>query len=218
MTEIHTVEEAFSSFILKNDHPCLMAKSVMTDEQYRLRCYASLGSRTAATALLPDLKDYLARYSFSEPDFYTFIAAFPDEEAMDEKTFEQKLWRQLQYLHEADDEPWDPEVSSDPESAHFSFSVGGRAFYIVGMHPHSSRIARRSPYPAIIFNLHHQFEMLREMGAYERIRDQIRERDMKLQGTVNPMMKDFGDASEARQYSGRKTDKNWKCPFHPSTD
>ena len=26
--------------------------------------------------------------------------------------------------------------------------------------------------------------------------------------------KDFGNNSEAKQYSGRKVDKEWKCPFH----
>ncbi len=31
----------------------------------------------------------------------------------------------------------------------------------------------------------------------------VRKRDERLQGTVNPMLSDFGDASEARQYFGR---------------
>jgi len=105
-------------------------------------------------------------------------------------------------------------VSKDTENQHFSFSIGGKAFYIVGMHPGASRKARQSPYAAIAFNLHWQFEKLREMGSYETVRDKIRERDKELQGSINPVLEDFGSNSEARQYSGRKVEKDWKCPFH----
>jgi FPC/CPF motif-containing protein YcgG len=90
----------------------------------------------------------------------------------------------------------------------------GKAFYVVGMHPNSSRIARQSPFPTIVFNLHWQFEKLRQMGSYETVRDRIRERDEELQGSMNPMLSDFGKGSEAKQYSGKKVDDNWKCPFH----
>lgn len=82
------------------------------------------------------------------------------------------------------------------------------------MHPNSSRKARRSPFPSIAFNLHAQFEKLREMGAYEKVRDKIRERDKELQGSMNPMLEDFGLSSEAKQYSGKATGKDWVCPFH----
>ena len=75
-------------------------------------------------------------------------------------------------------------------------------------------MARQSPFPAIVFNLHWQFEKLREMGNYQVVRDRIRQRDEELQGTINPMMEDFGEGSEAKQYSGRKVGKEWKCPFH----
>ena len=52
------------------------------------------------------------------------------------------------------------------------------------------------------------------MGSYEVVRDRIRERDKALQGEINPMLRDFGVTSEAKQYSGREVDKSWKCPFH----
>jgi FPC/CPF motif-containing protein YcgG len=66
----------------------------------------------------------------------------------------------------------------------------------------------------MIFNLHWQFEKLRDMGVYQRVKKRIRKADEKLQGSINPMLDDFGDSSEARQYSGRAVDSNWKCPFH----
>jgi len=52
------------------------------------------------------------------------------------------------------------------------------------------------------------------MGTYQKVRDRIRDRDVALQGSINPMLEDFGNNSEAKQYSGRKVDKEWKCPFH----
>ena len=124
------------------------------------------------------------------------------------------MWKTLQKLHELDDCEWDENVSNDPENPHFSFSLGGKAFYIIGLHPASSRLARRAPYTTLVFNLHSQFDKLREMGSYHSVRDTIRKNDEKLQGEINPMLRDFGSSSETKQYSGRKVEDNWKCPFH----
>ena len=41
-----------------------------------------------------------------------------------------------------------------------------------------------------------------------------RARDLALQGSINPNLADFGTAPETRQYSGRKVEAGWKCPFH----
>ena len=142
------------------------------------------------------------------------MAVFKDQDSFSETQFETALWKQLEFLHDIDNEDWDPEVSDNPEEKNFSFSIAGKAFYMVGVHPNSSRKARQSPYPAIAFNLHWQFEKLREMGAFNTVRDKIRERDIELQGNINPMLEDFGENSEARQYSGRKVEEEWKCPFH----
>jgi FPC/CPF motif-containing protein YcgG len=124
------------------------------------------------------------------------------------------LWKFLHSLHQIDPQPWDKTTSADTESPEFSFSFLGVSFYIVGMHPNSSREARSTPFPMIVFNLHSQFEMLRGTGRYSRVRDLIRKRDKEKQGTVNPMLEDFGTNSEARQYSGRAVEKNWKCPYN----
>ena len=58
-----------------------------------------------------------------------------------------------------------------------------------------------------------EFETLREEGKYERMRERILERDVELAGSINPMLSRHGDASEARQYSGRVIEKGWQCPF-----
>ncbi|HSN10910.1 MAG TPA: guanitoxin biosynthesis heme-dependent pre-guanitoxin N-hydroxylase GntA, partial [Propionibacteriaceae bacterium] len=88
----------------------------------------------------------------------------------------------------------------------------GVAFFVVGMHPRASRIARRTPWPVLVFNLHRQFEALRASERYERMRDTIRRRDVRLQGSVNPMVADHGSVSEARQYSGRAVRTGWEPP------
>ena len=36
---------------------------------------------------------------------------------------------------------------------------------------------------------------------------------MQLQGSINPMLSDFGEATEARQYSGRAVEDDWRAPF-----
>ena len=65
----------------------------------------------------------------------------------------------------------------------------------------------------MVFNLHDQFERLREEGKYERMREAIVERDRALAGDVNPMLARHGSVSEARQYSGRQVDEDWSPPF-----
>ena len=211
-----SVYQAFENFIIGRDHPCLMAQSVFDMEQVDLNVYSALGTEESAQVILKDLRQYLQQYDFDDPnDFYTFIAVFGQPKAYTEAEFETAMWQQLQHIHELDETPWDPDVDKDPQSREFSFSVLGKAFYMVGLHPNSSRIARQSPYPAIVFNLHWQFEQLRQMGVYQNVKGRIRERDEALQGHINPMLKDFGKASEARQYSGRAVGKDWKCPFQP---
>lgn len=216
MSSSISIEQEFKEFIIDKNHPCIMANTVFAMNDYELYIHDKLGSKGTAKKLLEELRAYLEDYDFSDNKFKTFIAVFPESEVASEVEFENLLWRQLQFIHDVDSDQWDPRVSNDPENSRFSFSIGGRAFYVIGMHPKSSRMARRAPYTTLVFNLHWQFEKLREMGAYQKVRDKIRERDAALQGDINPVLADFGDSSEARQYSGRNVGEAWKCPFHSS--
>jgi len=211
--EAEKIREQFTDFILENNHPCVMAQTVFSMDKVDFHVYDNFGSKNTAVKILKDLKNYIADYDFESKEFRTFMAVFNGRKSFSEKQFEDLLWKQLDFLNEVDTHDWDPAVSSDPSNKDFSFSLGGRAFYMVGLHPNSSRTARQTPYPAIAFNLHWQFEKLREMGTYDLVRDKIRERDTELQGDINPMLQDFGENSEARQYSGRKVGDEWKCPF-----
>lgn len=209
-----TIETDFINFIVKQKHPCVMANTVFALNKFHLKIYDSLASKDNIPSILKDIETYLDQYDFDSNDFESLLFCFKDDHFQTEEAFEQQLWRFLQRLHNADDKTWDPRVSADPNSPHFSFSLKERAFYIVGLHPESSRMARRAPYCTVVFNLHWQFEKLREMGTYQTVKKRIRRRDKKLQGTINPVLRDFGNDTEVKQYSGRAVDTNWKCPFH----
>ncbi|SFC22423.1 hypothetical protein SAMN04487907_10318 [Zunongwangia mangrovi] len=211
--KIDQIYKDFDRFITGENHPCIMAKTVFSMDNVHLKSYKNLANLSETSKLYEDLKSYIKEYDFDSNKFETFIAVFPDTPQLNELDFEKQLWMQLDQLHKIDNFDWDSRVSNDPDDQNFSFSIAGRSFYIVGLHPNSSRLARRSPFTAITFNLHWQFEKLREMGTYKRVRNTIRKRDKKLQGNINPMLEDFGATSEAKQYSGRKVSEKWECPF-----
>jgi len=148
----------------------------------------------------------------------SFVACFRGPVPDEERDFEALLWGALQHLHDHDDAPWASEVAADPDNPHFAFSVAGTAFFVVGLHPNASRVARRAPLPTLVFNLHAQFERMRDDGRYQRMRDTIRRRDTDLQGYLNPMVSDHGEASEARQYAGRAVPADWTPPFDPDPE
>lgn len=209
-----SVIDEYKDFILTNQHPCIMAKTVFMMNKYHLKTYEDCEDDKCLTLLLEDLGEYLSSYNFETNEFESFLAVFPNLSVKSEIEFEKILWKTLQRLHELDDCSWDETVNQDPDDSKFSFSLKGRAFYIIGLYPKSSRIARQSPYPTIVFNLHWQFEKLREMGTYKKVRNRIRKRDKRIQGSINPVLKDYGDDSETKQYSGRNVESDWKCPFH----
>lgn len=206
------VEQMVREFIL-DDHPCVMAQSVLADDNVIIKKYGTING-LCPNSLFNDLKDYVSDVEEDSMKFQTFIATFENSTFETETAFEETLWKLLHTLHTIDTHSWDQTTSSNPESSKFSFSLLGTSFYIIGMHPNSSRWARSAPFPMIVFNLHLQFELLRNAKRYTRVRDLIRKRDKAYQGTINPMLQDFGTHSEARQYSGRAVDKDWKCPYN----
>ncbi|HET7234236.1 MAG TPA: guanitoxin biosynthesis heme-dependent pre-guanitoxin N-hydroxylase GntA [Longimicrobium sp.] len=207
------VRERFEAFVNDPAFSCLGARAALHHDAYRFGAYGKIGSGEATAALARDLAAFAREEGASE--FATFVAAFVDVAPDSEHDFEARLWAQLQALHAADPGPgWDAAVSDDPADPAFSFSFAGRAFFIVGLHPESSRLARRFGWPVLVFNPHAQFQRLRADGRYGRLRETIRARELALQGSLNPNLAEFGEESEARQYSGRATGGEWACPFH----
>ena len=210
------ITEAFRSMILEKSFPCVGAKSALGRGQLDFL------SARAITSAWDDLAvhDALMRFAWAyrkEPTlFRSFAVLFEGPDDLDEPGFEAALWARLQSLSDKDawrGQPADPRVSSNPADPHFGLSFGGEAFFVVGLHPGASRPARRFARPAMVFNLHDQFETLRAHNRYEQLRTSIIERDVALSGSANPMLSRHGDSSEARQYSGRVVGEDWKCPF-----
>lgn len=212
--KIRDINQEFIQRIEAIDYPCVGAKSALHTSHYRIGIYGKMGDPDTNLRLAEDLKKYIQETLSTNSNYMTMIAVF-DDEIDSEIDFEQKLWEQLQKLHDSDrSSVWDPAVGNDPESANFSFSFNGSAFFVVGLHPQASRKARKFSRAAMAFNLHHQFEQLREAGLYEKMKKVIRNREIVFDGSINPMLTDHGDGLEAPQYSGRKVDTSWKCPFH----
>jgi len=68
-------------------------------------------------------------------------------------------------------------------------------FFVIGLHPYASRLARRFSNPALVFNSHRQFEKLREDGRYWKIQAATRSREIDLQGSINPNLADFSEGT-----------------------
>jgi FPC/CPF motif-containing protein YcgG len=209
------VHASFRDAVLDPAFPCVGAKAAVRTGAYRFGLYPELASAEATVALAGDLMDFLAARPGLQGQFQTFIGSFAGPSFADEASFEAALWDQLQRLHDADAArySWDPTVSSDPASPDFSFSFGRTAFFVVGMHPLSSRQARRFALPTLVFNPRDQFTSLREQGKFRRMQEVVRGREIALQGSLNPSLSDYGSESEARQYAGRLVERDWRCPF-----
>ncbi|MDQ7970740.1 MAG: guanitoxin biosynthesis heme-dependent pre-guanitoxin N-hydroxylase GntA [Oxalicibacterium faecigallinarum] len=209
------IHDSFRSLVLNPQFSCVGAKSAIQQGGYRIGHYDRLGSKKATAGLAHDLFHFLQEQPQLNGEFSTFVATFSNPIIESEQQFEQLLWQQLQQLHEIDAplHAWDPAVSDDPDNPHFAFSFSEHSFFVVGMHPAASRYTRRFAWPTLVFNLHAQFERLREEGRFERMQQVIRSREEKLQGFVNQSLSEYGTMSDARQYAGRVVEQEWKCPF-----
>jgi hypothetical protein len=209
------VGSALQQWFDPKTYPCIPAVQSFTKHDYLVGLYDHFGQGAHSQLLAQDLLFFRERQKQSRSLYLSFWAVFAPGEPLSEEEFETRMWRELSYLTSYEDPQtkWDPLFSSDPADPRFCFSLGGDAFFIVGVHPESSRLARRFPYPGIIFNLYDQFEELDRRGQYTAIVKKNRERDVKFQGSVNPMVEKYADRWESIQFSGRDNPPDWKCPF-----
>ncbi len=208
--------DAFHTFIQDSAFPCVGAKAAVSKRQMHVLLARDIRSAWNDLPIHDELHAFAVRYRAEPRLFQSLVVIFKDPVDLDEAQFERHMWARLQSL--TDKDVWrgveaDARVAVAADSPHFSLSFGGEAFFAVGLHPHASREARRFRLPAIVFNLHDQFERLRTEGLYEKLRGAILERDEALQGSLNPMLTRHGEMSEARQYSGRAVQDGWRCPL-----
>jgi len=203
-------------YIAKPDFPCVGAKAALVQGNVEFRVYRDLADSGSATGLLFDLLTYVQTIDLDDPRIQSFVAIFPETDRVNEEEFETLLFDRLGDLSRESeflDFGWHEDVSPDPSNPHFSMSIAGHPFFVVGMHPNASRNARRTPFPVLVFNSNLQFDRLKADGRYDKLKAEIRKREIKFNGSINPMLNDHGRSSEARQYSGRKLPKNWSCPM-----
>ncbi|ASK90001.1 guanitoxin biosynthesis heme-dependent pre-guanitoxin N-hydroxylase GntA [Sphingorhabdus sp. SMR4y] len=210
------LQEAIASMISQPQFPCVGAKSALARDNLKVIAGHSLGSNWDDLQIHRELLAWAREYRDSSEGLRSLAVIFDGPTDLSESEFEKLLWERIQSM--ADKDAWrgqsyDERVSADPDDPHFSLSFGGEAFFVIGLHPNASRPARRFSNPVLVFNLHDQFERLREQGSYDKMRKTILARDEKLAGDINPMLARYGESSEARQYSGRKVDDDWQCPF-----
>ena len=206
----------FRAMIREAKYPCVGAKSALNHDHIEMLVAMDIRCPADDERIHAALTEFARRYKADPQMFQSLAVLFRGPEDLSEKGFEQALWQRVQALSDIDagkHQPYDPRVSPDAGDPHFSLSFGGEAFFLVGLHPQSSRPARRFISPALIFNPHDQFERLRAQGRYDGLSKAIISRDVALAGSPNPMLAEHGDMSAARQYSGRAVSENWRCPF-----
>lgn len=205
----------FLDHLRDKDFPCIAAHDAVEKETLRFCIAQHMGCPADDHAILRFLYDFVDHYRNETKGFHSAAILFAQPRNITEEEFETLLWNRLQILADLDaiQFAYDERVSPDPLSPQFSFSIKGEAFYIIGLHPANTRMARRLGFPALIFNPHSQFEKLREQNVYHKMQNIVRRRDEMYSGSVNPMLSDFGNASEAIQYSGQNYSQDWKCPL-----
>lgn len=218
-----TIAREFREFVAADSFPCVGSKAALARDAIHIHVLGALGDRGNDALLLDQLGAFARTIEAQDPEDTTvssFVAIFDGPGNTDELRFEAMLWSQLQRLHDLDARrgvPWAGDVSTRPDRPDFSLSLAGHPFFVIGLHAGASRLARRFPRPVLVFNSHRQFEQLRADGRYEKMQVATRTRDEALQGSINPNLADFGQAAEARQYSGRRVGPDWTCPFHART-
>jgi FPC/CPF motif-containing protein YcgG len=212
------LEQQISAFINQAEYPCVGAKTALNKGKITVKQYDDLRCDINDTEILTDIYNFIHRFELEKDMYSSLVLTFEQPEVLSEVAFDNLLWQKLQQLHDIDTcmHDWDKHVDDNPHSPNFSFSLGGKAFFIIGLHPGAKRKSRRFERPTLVFNLHEQFDLLREQGKFEGLRDHIRQQDETFCGSKNTLLKNHGEKSEAYQYSGKQQSEHWQCPFHAS--
>jgi uncharacterized protein len=208
----------YLGFLGQKDYPCVAAKAALGKGHVECLVVDDMNSAEEDDLILSFLYDFVEHYRKSTQAYHSAAVIFKGPEMKHERMFDDLLWKRLGAFRDLDRLHYchDPRVDSDPASANYSFSLKEEAFFVIGLNPSSNRLARRFRYPAIIFNPHAEFEKLRSNHKYEPMKTAVRKRDIRFSGSVNPMLKDFGEESEVFQYSGLQYDLTWQCPLKNS--
>lgn len=210
--------DAFADYIRSSGFPCVGAKAALVQDRITVMEAGDITDPRFDVEIYKGIERFIGTLERDTPVVQSLAVIYPASPEMDEAAFEAAMWERLQCLHNLDairGVEWAEDTDADPTSAHFSMSVAGEAFFVVGLHPGAHRPARCFRHPVMVFNSHDQFERMRADGRYDTMKRIIRKRDRALSGSINPVLEDFGNSSEAKQYSGRRRGEaeTFDCPF-----
>ncbi len=214
--EGHLIFKNIKDLISRKNYPCVAAVKALHQKEYSVGIYKNFGSAESWQEIRQDLRFFIQEQQKTKSTYLTFWAVFEGETQFTEDEYETLMWKELSHLSSFEDKnhDWPTEEISNPENPGFCLSIDKKPFFVVGVHPNSSRDARKFFKPALIFNVFEQFQNLQKAGLYESMKAIIRKRDVLFQGSVNPMVEKYGDDWESIQFSGKENPKSWKCPFH----
>ena len=214
MANTGIIKEYFE-YVKQKEFPCIGAKVALAKQQVKCMVADNMACPKDDEKILQFLYVFVEAYRNAKEMYHSAAIIFNQPAVDSEEIFDELLWKRVQSIANMDAQhyAYDKRVNADPLSPHFSFSICEEAFYVIGLHPASSRQSRRFKYATLVFNPHEQFERLRQSAKYEVMKQAVRKRDVALSGSVNPMLEDFGKSSEVYQYTGRKYDGSWQCPL-----
>jgi FPC/CPF motif-containing protein YcgG len=214
VSDEYIINEYFC-FLNEREFPCVAAKAALTRNQIRCIVVHHMACPANDLEILRFMYDFVDQYRLSSESYHSAAVIFRAPADTDEKAFDTLLWERLKALSALDKANYlhDNRVDENPESPNYSYSLKSEAFFVIGLHPASERRSRRFKYPTLIFNPHAEFEKLRKLNRFEKLKRVVRKRDVIFSGSVNPMLNDFGNSSEVIQYSGKRHGKQWKCPL-----
>lgn len=194
--------------------PCLGARSALASDSYLFNLYEDMGSAESLRDLATDLRHF-AEVRLGLGSLYSYVASFIEPRIPgDEAAWGKSFWDLMQRLHDIDAQYWDPRFSQDPESSEFAFSFAGLGHLVVTLYPGASRFSRRFAWPTLVFNpLEQDRAKFPEEAEFVRFRDQIRLRDSRLQGQVNPALPRTLDDSQVPGFAGTPVPPGWQCPL-----
>src|SRR5262249_55256652 len=154
------IHSQFRGMITSPAFPCLGGSGAIHRGDYRFAVYGALGSPDAIRPCASDLASFLGKCPADRNPVAVFVAAFRQPVIPTELAFETALWEQLRGLHELDahgdaahrQSGGSDGLPTDVKNEDPGFFFCDREFFVVGLHPASSRWARRFGWPTLVFN------------------------------------------------------------------
>lgn len=218
--------EKFRELVLDPQFVCIGAQAAVKPGHYVFGGYSDMRSSGVAEGVCHDMVRYMREFSFASP-FYTFAACFKHPKIFSEEQGIRNFYTLLSNMHLVDAEhfAWSDAVSSDVQSPDFNFSIGGEGFFVPFLSPFPGHNERQTDLNLVIFNNHKMFESLRSRGAFEPLRDSIRDR---MKPPLHPFLANHGEGLVFPQFAlpspksvaleeQVRQEVLGSCPFHSAS-